>query len=207
MDQTTSIEHLPPELRAALQLELDPGEALRWCGQPSPLHMFRAAIRPSVLGVVGFGFLGSMVGGLAVKTFLELRGVLPITREQPGWAALVMMLIVALGMIAAAIGSAFYPNVARRKAGRIVYAVTTTRIISLHRSPTGHVQSDIVEPSHPLHLARREHDGGIGTICVYPRLQSSGNAIPSSSLVLIGVQNPREVERTIRMTFDPPGNG
>lgn len=205
MEQSASMEHLPPELRAALELELDSSESLRWTGQPDPSRMFRIAAPLTAAIAVFFTFFGAGAVLASGRTYMELQGLVPVSREKPGWLAIVTLGIVGLAMLGGALGVAVQPFLERRRARRTVYAVTSTRVMCLRLSRTGRVQTNVVEPSHPLHLIRREHSGGIGTIYLYPRMQSSGGAISGASLTLVGVQNPREVERTIRLTFDPPG--
>jgi hypothetical protein len=62
------------------------------------------------------------------------------------------------------------------------------------------------EPSHPLAIRRLEHTDGTGTIVLNPGAQlPGGGPAPRASMILVGVREPRVVERLIRQTFDPPG--
>jgi hypothetical protein len=206
MESATSVEKLPVELSNALRLELDPGEALRWCGRPDPGRVFRSVLPLSLLMALFFGGLG--VGALvgSVRTYMELRGLVSPSMEKAGWGSLAMFAVIGAGMLGVGIVSLGFPFRERRGALRTVYAVTSTRIMVLLLDRNGRARTNVVEPSHPLHLSRREHARGIGTIYVYPRAQGTNNgSAAGASLTLVGVQNPREVERTIRLTFDPPG--
>ena len=59
-----------------------------------------------------------------------------------------------------------------------------------------------VEPGHPLTLQRIEHRDGSGTILIHP---NGAERERRAELVLAGVPSPREVDRLIRRTFNPPG--
>lgn len=198
------MEGLPAELREALRLELDPGERLRWCGQPDPGRVFRSYLPLAVLLALflcGMG-TGAVVG--CVRMFLELRGLASPSIEKSSWGALFMFGAIGLGFLGVGLHCARLPFVERQGARLTAYVVTTTRVMMLRLDAKGRTRTNVVEPTHPLHLSRREFDGGLGTIYLYPRTQGASNgSVQSSSLTLVGVKEPREVERVIRMMFDP----
>jgi hypothetical protein len=192
---------LPPELREALDREIDPGESLRWCGQPDPRRMW---IRVLPIFAV-FGSLMLALSGIATfiatSIWLEVRAV---AREDQALGIgffLTMSLLVLLG-------SAWCwrrPWVERHKATQTIFAVTNTRVFILQALSDGRSNLNAYEPAHPLGISRTEHNDGTGTIALNPGPQIAGEPGPRASLVLVGVREPRMVERLIRQTFDPPG--
>jgi hypothetical protein len=105
--------------------------------------------------------------------------------------------LVALGAVAVLLS----PWFAARRARRTVYAVTNTRVMRVVVGRGGAVKSAAVEPGHPLSVSRNEWSPDLGDVHLYPvAIQGQARAM----LSLVGVRGPREVERMIRQTFDPP---
>ncbi len=200
-------DHIPAHLREALRAEIDPGETLRWCGQPSPVRAFRRMVVLAVLGVISFGGIGVLLVLGARSVWLELHGLEPIIQwtskgEQPRYTMVWITLGFASLMGVGVLCVACLPWWAAERARRTVFAVTSTRIITLEVNEDRSLVRSL-EPGHPLHIQRTDVGGSVGNITLYPHTgQRSGGGI--GALSLIGVSEARQVERLIRATFDPP---
>jgi hypothetical protein len=197
----SSPDRLPPHLREVLLTEIDPGETLRWCGQPFPSRISRLAI-PAALGVfLIVGFLSGLFIALGVQTLMELSDPALAAARHRGGGISASAGVIGLGIAAALAGtsSLAVPFLAKSRALRTVYALTNTRVFTLVRSRNGTVSTHICEPGHPLTISRKEHPDGTGDIALYPGSQSQ-----RPGLRLAATHDPRTIERLIRTTFDPP---
>jgi hypothetical protein len=192
---------LPPDLRAALLEEIDPGETLRWCDQPLASMIFRSALLPAAGIALLFGSMGVGMVALSLNTWRDLEASgLRRDAQGNGMGSVAMMLIVGSLVVFGSVIGAATPWRLRQRAARTVYALTDTRVFRLIRDRSGRVQMTVVEPGHPLSVSRREHRDGSGDILLYPSAANRQHA----QLSLAATPRPREVERLIRTTFDPP---
>lgn len=194
---------LPPELREALEGEVDPGERLRWCGQPDPRQIWIGLLRPCfIIGSVFASFSG-LATFVAISPWLDGDAARRSGQEAPPFWLCLSLSLVALAVAGWVWGQ---PWVERFRAGRTVFAVTNTRVFVLEVRRDGRVNLHAFEPTHPLAISRVEHRGGSGTLWLNAGTQvPGGGATPRAVLALDGVREPRIVERLIRQTFDPPG--
>lgn len=203
------IETLRPELAKALRLELDEGETLRWCGQPSPDRVFWKSLRVYMPIAALFGGFAILPIAGFVSTMREVADSTALSAsgpsDLPAGTLIVFgcLLVVLLVLIVTALR---HPFAERRRAKNIIYAVTNTRVFTVFLHNDARVTTEAVEPGHPLQLLRREHKDGTGDVLLYPRARTDqpGSAV-TASMILVGVSEPRTVERLIRTTFDPPG--
>jgi|GEM_PF-3116203 len=191
------------DLRDALGREIDEGEVLRWVGAPDAEFAERRARKTSI--VVSVGLLGMMVfaGYGAYRFYLEATGQIP--PDGPKGQSFVPVWICGFASCFAGLGSWFmwnFPRYEAETARRTVYAVTSTRVMSLIMNPNGTVATESVEPGHPMSVARNEMTAELGHVHLYPRVGQQGL---SRGISLMNVASPREVERLIRQTFDPVG--
>lgn len=201
MDDTVA-SSLPPDIAEALRKELDPGEDVRWCGQPDPGVVFRRQVPTAALmGVLLLGFV-TLCFALGYSTLQELRGIEPLlgrSERPPGYGqvyfAFGLGLFVALWILPATAT----PWAKESAARRTIYAVTRTRVLKVVVSGRGVPTVTAVEPSHPLHLRREGLDTNKGDILLYPRSADK----TSSMLTLEAINDARTVERLIRQCFDP----
>ncbi|MFM9994604.1 MAG: hypothetical protein ACKVU4_02260 [Phycisphaerales bacterium] len=193
-----SMEHLPAMLQDALRAEVDPDETVRWCGQPLASRAFRDAWPLTLLALIVLTFIAAGIGALAYRTTWEVTHAAPERPSPPSSVVAAVILSAVVGTCA--IAAFTLPWHARRRARRTVYAVTTTRVFILRRHPSGRVNVDLIEPGHPLRITRCDHGDGSGSVSIHA-------GAPLSNLVLAAVTEPREVERLIRHTFDPPAAG
>lgn len=200
-------DHIPAHLREPLLTEIDPGETLRWCGQPSPARAFRRRMVLAGLSAFFFGAISTLFFFVARSIWQELHGLEPIIPwtkdgQRPDYFAVWMSVAFATFMAVLAVCCASLPWSAAREARRTVYAVTSTRILKLE-IVRGHARVRSLEPGHPLHIQRSDVGGSVGDIILHPHTgERSGGGI--GALSLIGVSKARQVERLIRATFDPP---
>jgi hypothetical protein len=208
MTQDTPAD-LPPVLREALLAEIDPGETLRWCGQPDSARVAARTLAAAyVLALLFGGFFGGMALFAGYSTRAELLSLaagdetVRAWSENRSWSSVWFSL--ALGWTVIAAGLAGPPLLTWnevRKARRTVYALTGTRVFTLLVGRAGRARVHSVEPGHPLSLSRTDHSDGRGDITLH---SSAAAASRGPSMRLIGVADARHVERLIRATFDPP---
>jgi hypothetical protein len=192
---------LPRDLREAILAEIDPGETLRWCDRPRASRVFRSAILPALVLFLLLGAFGGGFIALGLSTWHELReSGMPRTAQGDGMGTVFGTMVVGSLIVAGSLLTLTIPWFSRQKALRTVYAVTDTRVLRLIRSRSGSVQLTAVEPGHPLSISRMEHRDGSGDIALYPSPANRKHA----QLTLAATPRPREVERLIRTTFDPP---
>lgn len=202
------IDTLRPELAKALRLELDDGETLRWCGQPSPDRVFRKVCLSHMP-------IAALFGGFAVLTILGFVSTMREVADSKSMGAsglsdsptgMLILFGCLLVLLAALVATAMrHPFAERRRAKNTIYALTNTRVFTVLLHNDGRVKAEAVEPAHPLQLLRREHKDGTGDVLLYPRGHNQSGGTLTASMTLIGVSDPRTVERLIRTTFDPPG--
>jgi hypothetical protein len=199
-----TLDALPRDLGDALRREIDPDETVRWVGQPSVWSFVLRTGVPGVLAGLGFIGFGSMLMYPAWMTWREVGGMSGNAGSQPAVGS--VYAIVALGalLMAGGLWGLLSPWRESRRARRTVYAVTSTRVLQITVSKSGVVTAAAVEPGHPLSISRKERSPSVGDVFLYP-VAMQGQ--PRALLSLLGVREPREVERIIRRTFDPPVAG
>lgn len=194
---------MPVRVRQALLREIDEDEVLRWAGQPSARAFAWRAVGAAVAGALFAWTMGLASVVPAWMTWIEVGEI--SGNDSARRAASTVYVAIGLGAALALIGllSLMWPWFAARRARRTVYAVTSTRVISLLVERAGTVRSSSVEPGHPLSISRRERSLGEGDVHLYPTAVQGRPGM----LSLIAIRDAREVERVIRRTFDPPGAG
>lgn len=192
-------DRLPPDLRAALQAELDPGETLRWCDRPLGARMFRRAVGQSLIGAGVLTVIAAMILFASYKTLRE--GWSSPATDRPEFFPTAPLLGVALAVAGflAALASLSGPWFARARAARTVYALTNTRVMTFIKKRSGAIDALAIEPGHPLAIGRKEYGDGSGDIVLYPAPEGR-----LGRFLLAATPDPRAVERLIRTTFDPP---
>ena len=194
---------LPAGHAAALRRELDENEQLLWAAVPVAWRAALPQLVACLLVVVVFGFMAVAVSVATVQTVRELQAVKATagvaTPRPTVWGLIggVVGVLCLYGVLAWVVLEAI--SVIGR-ARRTVYAVTNTRILSLSFETSGRARCSSLEPRHPLALRRTENRDGSGTVLVHP---SPSGETRSAGIALVGVPQPREVDRLIRKTFDP----
>lgn len=192
---------LTDDMKAALHTELDPGESLRWSGKPNPQRMFRSAIPQMISMMLTSGVLAGLATYVVVLTWMEVSRIRPVPpgQVQPSMVSVYLFAGFAILLWVGFAFSVRHPFSTSAKARRTVYALTNTRVLIVYIATDGRVRLDSIEPGHPLRLRRKDHGDGTGDIFVHPAPDGR-----TSQFSLAATPNPREVDRLIRETFDPP---
>ncbi len=186
-----AIDQLPTILREALRLELDEGERLLWCARPLARRIFRSAWRTAIPASLVFLLFASLGLVAAITTRREVLDSVPPGQAPPSLGAVRSAFALSSAFGLAALACLASPAWQRARARRTVYALTNTRLLVLRRGCRNTARTEVLEPSHPLNLARRDYPDGSGDIRMYPQ---SPNQPPK--LLLAAVVGPREIERT-----------
>jgi hypothetical protein len=189
-------------MRDLLAREIDHTETLRWSGQPDAQHAFRWAVPGAIVGSLLFSGGAVAVAFACRHLWREATGVIPVAiGAKPSMGGVYALAAFAAFFLLIALLCALMPWFARAKARRTIYGLTDTRVMKVVLGRSGNVATEAVEPAHPLAISRQDHAPSLGDVFIYPR-QASGRTF--GQIALMGVENPREVERLIRHTFDPP---
>lgn len=198
-----AMKTLPSGHADALRRELDENEQLLWAAVPVAWRVAIGQFLACVFLACIFGFAAvvCMVG--TVEIWRELNEVRRDARVDPAsstYFRLLAVLVFCAGLSGVVIWLLLEAACILGRARRTVYAVTNTRILSLSFETSGLARCSSLEPRHPLALRRTENRDGSGTVLVHP---SPSGETRSAGIALVGVPNPREVDRLIRKTFDP----
>ncbi|MBI1190718.1 MAG: hypothetical protein GC200_08590 [Tepidisphaera sp.] len=201
-ETSAASDGIPADLREFLEREIDPGEKVLWCGRPDASRVFRQTLAPAgFLASFGLG-IGTWSILLCVSTWRMLHNLPPgplmmnrqsVTSGDLWLGVIVSGIFLLLGGVLLIL-----PFREAARARRTVYAVTPTRVMEVFARKSGLAKVQAVEPGHPLHIQRNDYAADRGDVLLYPR--ANNHAL----LKLTGVEKPREVERLIRATFDPP---
>lgn len=183
-----------------LERELDPDEEVRWRGTPGVKEYVSANLIPAIILAGFFSLLLLLTFLLGALDLAQALNWLAASQVQaPTVAGAGTTCGVAIGLLAITWGAVVcVAKYYRRRAGRTIYALTNTRLITITAADGKPVHVHSIEPAHPLVLKRIDSPNGLGYINLFP----SGNGVPSFSWY--GVSEPRRVEQLIRHTFDPP---
>jgi hypothetical protein len=166
------MENLTLEEQRLLQSELSQSEKVLWTGKPNP----RAIFHPSDRIAIPFSLLW---GGFAIFWEMGVSGIGPFGQKgQWGFGTLWGIPFVLIGQYSIW-GRFFY---AAWKKNRIVYALTTQRLIMLVRPPQQKMLSRYLE--NVLGIDKEIRPDGIGTLKFgeTPPVWSSGRQAKTASM-------------------------
>lgn len=208
----TLVGGLTPELRAAMEVEIDPGETVLWMGRPTPERVRRKCLLSCwVVGLGAMG-LGCIFLALPVNVAYEIL-TLPreaMTRKSGlggDIAAIVVFGALGLAVIAGGVWTALYlPGRNEQAARRTAYGLTPSRLLRVHLRPAQEPVVESYEPAHPLHVMRRPYRDGTADLLIGPRVvvDAGSRKANTGAFVLEAIRDAREVDRLIRAAFDPP---
>lgn len=171
-------------LRSQVAAQIDAGELVRWCGQPDVGRVARTAWW-------AVGFWSVAAGGLySLGVFNWLSD-----ETKPNERVFLTVLPIVFAMMTTWMIKDAHGAIGRAR--RTVYLVTNTRLMTLIVRGK-RMETTSMEPAHPL-ATHRIGTHTLGTISV--QAGSRGDAL---SMRFLHIASPREVERLIRATFDPP---
>lgn len=179
--------HLPPH-EAALQRALQPGERVRWTGQPDP----RRTVLPSLLIWLFFiPWTAFSVFWMAAASGFEV----PTFTKPNHWFALFGLPFVLIGL-----GGLSSPLWVWRRARRTFHAITDRRALTIVDGRSMKVES--WAPDQFERIARTERPDGSGDL-LFATLQnrSSGSRSPLA-VGFRGVANVRDAERELRRLIE-----
>lgn len=194
---------LAPELRARLDRELEKGERVVWAGQP----LARAYAR----GAWGMAVFGVFFGGFAlVWTALAATGAWAgVQKGGAGWWA-VLFPLWGLPFIAVGFAMLTAPYWARRRAARVVYAVTDRRALVLAPVAMRGESVRSFVPRQLQSLERIERRDGSGDLVFANDLHVSGDGDGGTrngvrQVGFTGVADVRGVEGVVRRLAESDG--
>jgi len=178
---------LPEPLRALVQAELQPGESLRWLGQPVPARFARAAL-PAVLFAIPW----------TAFALFWIWGAAQTTSHAPSLAPRLFPLF-GIPFVGVGLGMFASPYWALRRARRTVYLVTDRRAVVLGSRWLGGVTARSFEPEKLGDLRREQREDGSGDL-VFGQDVVVGNRGSRRTVDygFIGVENVREAEEFVR---------
>ena len=178
---------LPEPLRALVQAELQPGEGVRWLGQPVPARFARAAL-PAVLFAIPW----------TAFALFWIWGAAQTTCNAPSLEARLFPLF-GIPFVGVGLGLFASPWWALRRARGTVYLVTDRRAVVLAGRWPGGVSVRSFEPEKLVDLRREQRADGSGDL-VFGQDVLVGNRGSRRTVDygFIAVENVREAEEFVR---------
>jgi hypothetical protein len=191
MDNFTIFEgaSLPPQLRAQVESELEPGETIAWIDQPIPGRLARRTLPIMLFAIPWTGFAIFWTTMAAWGTHSAQQGV-GIFSCFPLFG--VPFILVGFGMLSS-------PYWAYRRARRTVYVLTERRAIIFAAGWRGSITARSFEPRMLADIRRKQYADGSGDIIFAQDLQYSSQGRPNSTDVgFLGVRDARAAEQMLR---------
>lgn len=184
---------LSRQLQSELERELAPGERVVWSGQPIPSRYSRGTLPIVLFGIpwTGFAVLWTAMA------FVGTRSLKGDDAMSTGFRWLFPLW--GLPFIAIGVGMLSSPWWLKRRAGRVLYAVTDRRAILFEPARRGARKVRSFEPAALQALERTEHPDGSGDL-IFARQawRDSDGDRRTSQVGFTGVSRVREVEEVIR---------
>ena len=161
---SSDVIRLPGELRRALERELEPGERIRWAGQPD----WRAEWgTTAAIGLFGLGWSAIAII-FTVQMMLATLGLIPFKfdgKPASQWVAAAFLPFL-IPFLAIGGWTLWWPWRTVSGAGRKVHAVTDRRLITVEAGRRTSSRASV--ESHPLSavnfVRRKDRAGGTGTL-------------------------------------------
>ncbi|MBD1872895.1 hypothetical protein H6F75_05330 [Nodosilinea sp. FACHB-131] len=179
------------ELRRKIDNELQPGESIRWVGQPIP-RFFTA----DSIGCVLFGIPWTIFTIFWMWAALEFK--LPNLREdlQPQH----LFALFGIPFMLTGFGMLSSPLLVWQAAKKSVYLVTNKRAISIQSGWSTTIRSYL--PDQLKDVYRKERADGTGDVIIAIREWIDNDGDPRSEEIgFLEVRDPREVENILRQLF------
>ncbi len=194
---------VPGHLATALRRELDEGEEILWSAQPAS-DLIRDEARPlAIAALIGVSFFGVLITPLSIIEFFENRAV-ALEHDGGPWLFVVPLLFSVFGLVIIAAGVWVYFATIKHaitEASETVYAVTPNRAIVLRVKQDGTSIERDYRADELIHLARREHADGRGTLTFESARGSARTNETASAHKFRAIDDVIEVERMLRNQF------
>ena len=180
---------IEPELRRAIDAELDAGERIVWLRQPVPWLLWRGTLAVLIFGVPWTAF--------AVFWTLGAAGLVGSTARATGWWAYIFPLwglpfiFIGLVMLSA-------PYWAARAAKRTIYAITDRRAIIWIPKAWGEKEVQSFEPRRLLSITRKERTNGSGDLIFEQFRETHGSSTTTIRRGFMALRDVRDAEEVLR---------
>lgn len=173
---------LPEKLQALLNQELQPGETLRWSGQPCPGRHVRRAIPISFAGIV-VAIIGlACANGFKIPDLRHGNITLTFFSAIPLLVALILLLA---------------PLWSYLCARHTVYAVTSNRALILHPGLCGNIKIRSLGPGILHDIIRTQKPDGSGDLVFVHDTANPKDQKHAVPIGFFGIPDVREVERLL----------
>ena len=183
------IAAIDPDLRRAIDAELDGGERIVWLRQPVPWLLWRGSLAVLIFGVPWTAF--------SVFWTLRAAGLISPGARTTGWWAYIFPLwglpfiFIGLAMLSA-------PYWAARAARRTVYVITDRRAIVWIPKGRGAKDVQSFEPKRLLSITRTERADGSGDLVFEQFRETNGSSTTTIRRGFMGLANVRDAEEVLR---------
>jgi hypothetical protein len=190
------------QLQAELERESAPGERVVWSGQPVPKRYTRGSWGLVLFGIPWTAF---SVFGTTVAAFVgtrTMKGDDPMSTGFRWFFPLfgVPFILIGVGLLSS-------PWWGRRRAGRVLYAITDRRALVLEPAWRGSRTVKSFGPAEIQSLERTEHADRSGDLIFLRKAwRDSDGDRRSTSVGFTGVPQVRDVEVHLRRLAATPGN-
>jgi hypothetical protein len=187
-----STEHIPGDLREAVERELQPDERISWIEMPIPTFFTPKSKKFFPFGIVWTLFVVFWIcaaAGFATPQFKEA--------SDPFQVITILFPLFGVPFLLIGIGMLLFPIFEYRKALKTVYAITDRRAITLEAGWSRKVRSF---PSSELaNVYRKEKRNGTGDVIITidKKADSEGNTI-AEPLGFLRIREPKAVERMLK---------
>lgn len=177
-----------------LSQELDANEKLLWSGRPSPSD---AASRGCVQSIIGVFLTGFALFWMSGAYWVTQQG--PRDFGPPGSSFFPLFGLI---FVFAGLALVFTPFFNSNKASQTIYAVTDRRLLILEGSG-----AQTFLPAELERLERRGGEDGRGDVIFARELRRGAKGRTyTHEIGFFGIENPREVERLIRLHLQSQPN-
>jgi hypothetical protein len=186
------IAAIEPDLRRAIDAELDAGERIVWLRQPVPWMLWRGTLIVLIFGLPWTAF--------AIFWTLGAAGLVGSGARATGWWAWVFpmwglpFIFIGLVMLSA-------PYWTARAARRTVYVITDRRAIVWIPKAWGEKEVQSFEPKRLLSITRTQRANGSGDLVFEQFRETRGSSTTTIRRGFMGLADVRDAETVLRETL------
>jgi len=180
---------IEPELRRAIDAELDAGERIVWLRQPVPWLLWRGSLAVLIFGVPWTAF--------AVFWTLGAAGLIGSGARATGWWDYLFPLwglpFIFIGLVLLSA-----PYWTARAARQTVYAITDRRAIIWIPKAWGEKEVQSFEPRRLLSMTRKQRADGSGDLVFEQFRETHGSSTTTIRRGFMGLADVRDAEEVLR---------